>query len=106
MNVSVTSRTGTVALLGTVLAHGSWVALGLVVATGVAVSAYCVCAERARRKTLIALLRAAPTGTVVSQKRGPGGPEMRVQVGEVAVEAAGPISRLESQLPGSPGGGG
>ena len=82
MKVSVTSRMGTVALLGTALAHGSWVTLGLVVAAGIAVSAYCVCAERARRKTLIDLLLVAPTGTVVSQKCGPGGPEMRVQVGE------------------------
>lgn len=74
--MSVTSCVGAAVLLGSVFAHGPWIALGVVVATGIFVATYCVCAERVRRKTLIDLLLAAPNGTVIAQKGGPGGPEM------------------------------
>jgi hypothetical protein len=104
--MSVPSYTGAVVLLGSVLAHGPWIAFGLVVVTGIAVAAYCVCAERVRRKTLIDLLSAAPHGTVIAQKGGPGGPEMWVQVGEAAAGTAEPVSEPEPQLPVAPGGGG
>lgn len=102
--MSETSCTGVAAVLGSVLAHGPWIAFGLVVATGVSVSTYCVCAERVRQRTLIALVREAPNGTVVAQKGGPGGPEMWVQVGEAAVGGAEPSSEPEPQLPVPPGG--
>lgn len=104
--MSVTSCTGAAVLLGSVLAHGPWIALGSVVATGISVATYCVCAERVRRKTLIDLLLAAPNGTVIAQKGGPGGPEMWVQVGETAADVAEPVSEPEPQLPVPPGGGG
>jgi hypothetical protein len=103
MKMTVGSRLGGAGLLGSLLAHGPWMALGLVIATGIAVSAYCVCAERARRKTLIALLRVSPDGTVVTQKSGPGGPEMWVQVGKATAHAAEPVSEPELQQPAPPG---
>ncbi|MGW2572665.1 hypothetical protein [Streptomyces sp. NPDC001537] len=50
-------------------------ALGVLVLIGVVVG------EWQRRRTLLAVLRQAPPGTVVEQERGIGGPGMRIQVG-------------------------
>ncbi len=43
---------------------------------------YRLLAERARRKTLESAYRYAPAGTIVVQGEGPGGPPMRIQVGD------------------------
>jgi hypothetical protein len=51
-------------------------------------------AERARRRTLVALVTHSPTGTVVILEEGPGGPAMYLRVGD------GPhhVSRAEAQV--------
>jgi hypothetical protein len=43
---------------------------------------YRLLAERARRETLESAYRCAPAGTIVEQGEGPGGPSMRIQIGE------------------------
>ena len=53
-----------------------------VVITITALLAYRLLAERCRRYTLIAVLDHAPSGTVVQLDAGPGGPAMRMTVGE------------------------
>jgi hypothetical protein len=60
----------------------SWPAAGAVVMTVLAVLAYRLLAERERRKTLEATYRYAPPKTVVVLDDGPGGPPMRIWVGE------------------------
>ncbi|MFI6373394.1 hypothetical protein [Streptomyces sp. NPDC050546] len=57
---------------------GTWVVLCLIAAVAAVESAL---AERQRRTTLLALVRHAPSGTVVVQEEGRGGPGMRVQIG-------------------------
>ncbi|MFJ8636444.1 hypothetical protein [Streptomyces sp. NPDC093568] len=57
---------------------GAWVALCLIAAVAAVESAM---AERQRRATLLALMRHAPSGTVVVQEEGRGGPGMSVQIG-------------------------
>jgi hypothetical protein len=60
----------------------SWPAACAVIVTVLAVLAYRLLAERERRKTLEATYRYAPPKTVVALDDGPGGPPMRVWVGE------------------------
>lgn len=43
---------------------------------------YRVVAEHARRRTLIEVCAYAPSGTVIVQEAGPGGPAMRVWIGD------------------------
>lgn len=57
---------------------GSWVVLCLITAVAAVESGL---AERQRRATLLALVRYAPSGTVVVQAEGRGGPAMSVQIG-------------------------
>lgn len=59
----------------------SWPGAGMVIVTVTCILIYRLLAERGRRKTLLELCRNAREGTVVVLGRGPGGPEMRVQVG-------------------------
>jgi len=59
----------------------SWQAVVIVVGAMLAGLAYRLLAERARRKTLLAALR-APARTVVILGDGPGGPPMWVRVGD------------------------
>jgi hypothetical protein len=58
-----------------------WSAVAMVIVIfGILV--YRLLAERARRKTLESTYRYAPAGTIVVQGEGPGGPPMRIRVGE------------------------
>jgi len=47
-----------------------------------ATAVYRLLAERARRKTLVDLVSRAPAGTIVVMEKGPGGPAMRVRIGD------------------------
>lgn len=60
------------------LAHASPLVL---VAVGALALAHMVAAEWQRRRTLVAVLRNAPKGSVVEQDGGAGGPFMRVRIG-------------------------
>ncbi|CAL9337590.1 hypothetical protein SUDANB176_00197 [Streptomyces sp. enrichment culture] len=60
---------------------GTWVVLCLIAAVAAVESAL---AERQRRATLLALVRHAPSGTVVVQEEGRGGPGMSVQIGDLS----------------------
>ncbi len=59
----------------------SWPGVCVVIVSLACILIYRLLAERGRRKTLVELCRNAGEGTVVVLGRGPGGPEMRVQVG-------------------------
>lgn len=80
------------------MAHGLWSGLVLLAASGIAVSVGRVCAEVTRRKTLIAILRDAPRGTLVAQKEGPGGPEMWLWVGGTGT-GANPGEPIDGERP-------
>jgi hypothetical protein len=54
-----------------------YAAVVLLIATG-----YRLLAERARRKTLTALVTQAPAGTIVVMEGGPGGPALWLRVGD------------------------
>jgi len=60
----------------------SWPDACAVIVTVLAILAYRLLAERERRKTLEATYRYAPAKTIVVQDDGPGGPPMRIWVGE------------------------
>lgn len=60
----------------------SWPGACMVIVTAFATLAYRLLAERERRKTLETTYRYAPARTVVVQDDGPGGPPMRIWVGE------------------------
>jgi hypothetical protein len=60
----------------------SWPAVCAVIVIVLATLAYRLLAERERRKTLEATYRYAPPKTVVVLDDGPGGPPMRIWVGE------------------------
>lgn len=57
-------------------------AVAAVVAAG-----YRLLAEQERRRTLRVLVTQAPAGTVIFVDKGPGGPAMRVQIGERSRDA-------------------
>jgi hypothetical protein len=55
--------------------------VGALVVIGATVS------EWQRRRTLVAVLRQAPSGSLVEQERGIGGPRMRIHIGEACPDA-------------------
>jgi hypothetical protein len=75
---------------------GRWVVIGGVVTAVYALAclyaalmpaasaAYRLLAERAGRKTLVALVTCVPTGMIAVMERGLGGPAIRVRVGDAA----------------------
>jgi hypothetical protein len=70
--------------LGTgLVAHAaSWPVACMMVAALLALLGYRLAAEKARRRTLTEACAYAPTGTVIVQKSGPGGPAMWVWIGD------------------------
>ena len=70
--------------LGTgLVAHAaSWPVACVMVAALFALLGYRLAAEQARRRTLIEACTYAPSGTVIVQKAGPGGPAMWVWIGD------------------------
>jgi len=68
--------------LAAALAHAvSWRSAIFVVAVLVIGSVARLLAEWQRRKTLVAMIKHAPRGTVIEQERGRGGPAMRIEIG-------------------------
>ena len=83
--------------LSAVLAHAaSWQTVILLVGVLVIGSAGRLLAEWQRRKTLVAVIKEASAGTVIEQKRGRGGPAVRIEIGPAP---------NESNEPNAPGGG-
>jgi hypothetical protein len=82
----------------------SWPAACAVTVTVAGILAFRLLAERARRKTLETTYRYAPPRTVVIQDQGPGGPAMRIWVGDQPRLPAAWIvlSSLADDLPGEP----
>ncbi len=65
------------------VAHAaSWPVACVMVAALLVLLGYRLAAERARRRTLTEACAYAPTGTVIVQKSGPGGPAMWIWIGD------------------------
>jgi hypothetical protein len=60
----------------------TWPKACFVVAAMICILGYRLLAERSRRATLVALCQHAPEGTVIVQGSGPGGPQVRVEIGD------------------------
>jgi hypothetical protein len=74
--------------LSAVLAHAaSWQAMILLLGVLVIGLAGRLLAEWQRRKTLVDVMKEAPPGTVIEQKRGRGGPAVRIEIGPAAGES-------------------
>jgi hypothetical protein len=68
--------------LSAALAHArSWKSVTLFLGVLVVGLVGRLLAEWQRRKTLVAVIQHAPDGTVIVQKRGCGGPAMRIEIG-------------------------
>jgi hypothetical protein len=64
------------------LAHAvSWAAMGAILGLMVIAGVIRLLAEWQRRLTLVAIMQHAPAGTLLVQRRGLGGPELRLLVG-------------------------
>lgn len=70
------------------LVQRPWAVLGMCL-PGALVGGLALLAEWQRRATLLALVCNAPSGTVVVQERGRGGPAMRVHVGGSVADEGG-----------------
>jgi hypothetical protein len=62
--------------------HVTWPRVAAAAFFALAFITYRLLAERARRRTIVAILTTAPAGTVVIQKRGPAGPPLHIWVGD------------------------
>jgi hypothetical protein len=84
--------------------HVTWPRVAAAAFFALAFITYRLLAERARRRTIVAILAAAPAGTVVIQKRGPAGPPLRIWVGDglrpVSATLVIVIARLRRHLSG------
>jgi hypothetical protein len=74
-------------LVAVVLPGGiSWPVAVAVASMFLGVLGYRLCAELLRRKTVVAILTNAPSGTVIEQQTWPGGPALRIRVGDQSIE--------------------